>query len=102
VQRHHGERKKYPAKLDAAVRTRDTWAREILTMESGKHDSLEGQTKFLSDRYKLARSLKDQIDYLYSSLPSKYKEKIVDIEVFGVLTSGGCISWRTFCKKNTF
>jgi hypothetical protein len=57
-------------------------------MESGQHDSLNGQTKFLSDRYKLARGLKDMIDYIYASLPSRHKERIKDIEVFGFLTSG--------------
>ena len=87
-QRQYGAKKKYSAKLDATVRTRDTWARELLTMESSRSDSLEGQTKFLRDRYKLARELKDQIDYLYASLPSKQRKNIVKIEVFGILTSG--------------
>ncbi|RUP46476.1 hypothetical protein BC936DRAFT_146910 [Jimgerdemannia flammicorona] len=88
VQRQLGTKKKYSLKMDAAVRMRDAWAGEILTLESGRCDSLEGQTKFLQDRYKLARELKDQIDYLYASLPSQHKKKIADLEVFGVLTSG--------------
>ncbi|RUS27563.1 hypothetical protein BC938DRAFT_483063 [Jimgerdemannia flammicorona] len=89
VQRQLDTKKKYSLKMDAAVRMRDAWAGEILTLESGRCDSLEGQTKFLQDRYKLARELKDQIDYLYASLPSQHKKKIADLEVFGVLTSGG-------------
>jgi hypothetical protein len=63
-------------------------------MESGRYDSLDGQTKFLNDRYKLARTLKDQLDYLHESLPNAHKEKIQDLEVFGILTSGEYTSWR--------
>ena len=88
AKRQYGEKKKSSAKLDAIVRMRDVWGVELVAMESGRNDMLEGQTKMLSDRYKLARELKDQIDYLYASLPANHKSKIVNLEVFGILTSG--------------
>jgi hypothetical protein len=100
LKRQHGEKKKYPLKVDAAVRTRNTLAQELVVMESSQYDSLDGQTKFLSDRYKLARELKDQLDYIYAKLPNKHKGRIVDIDVFGVLASGEYTSWWTLCKKD--
>jgi hypothetical protein len=88
MSRKLGNPKLASTKLDAALLTRDTWRVELLAMESGLNDSLEGQSKFLSDRRKLARGLKDQLDLVYACLPEDQKSMIVDIEVFGVLTSG--------------
>lgn len=91
--RQHGQRKTSAAKLDAAVVTRNTSRVELLTMEAGRQDSLEGQTKQLSDRYKLGQALKDQLDFVYKCLPTSQKRRITEIEVFGILTSGleGCV-----------
>ncbi|RUO95347.1 hypothetical protein BC936DRAFT_144323 [Jimgerdemannia flammicorona] len=88
MSRKLGKPKLASTKLDAALLTRDTWRVELLAMESSLNDSLEGQSKFLSDRRKLARGLKDQLDLVYACLPEDQKSMIVDIEVFGVLTSG--------------
>lgn len=80
---------KLPAlKLDAALVTRDSWRVELLAMESGFADSLDGQSKFLSDKQKLASELKDQMDFIYAKLPSRQKSRIAEVEVFGILTSG--------------
>ncbi|RUS33201.1 hypothetical protein BC938DRAFT_472651 [Jimgerdemannia flammicorona] len=57
-------------------------------MEAGRQDSVEGQSKLLSDRYKLARALKDQIDFIYKWLPEDQKQQITEVEVFGILISG--------------
>lgn len=75
-------------KLDAAIVTRDTWRVELLTLEAGQKDSIEGQSKLLSDRYKLAKGLKDQIDFIYKWLPTSQKYRITEVEVFGILISG--------------
>lgn len=91
--RQLGETKVAATKLDAAIVTRDTWRVELLTVEAGRWDSVEGQSKQLSDRYKLAKALKDQIDFIYKWLPAGQKQRITEVEVFGVLTSGleGCV-----------
>jgi len=86
--RQLGTRKKNSLKLDAALLTRDTWCVEILAMESSPSDSVEGQTKKLGDTQKLGRELKDQINFIYSWLPSDQKSRVADIEVFGIVTSG--------------
>lgn len=57
-------------------------------MEAGRQDSVESQTKLLSDHYKLARALKDQIDFIYKWLPGDQKQRITEVEVFGILSSG--------------
>jgi len=88
IQRRLGETKLLSKKLDAALLTRDTWRVELLAMESSPVDSLEGQSKFLSDRKKLAQGLKDQLDFIYTWLPDDQKNRITEIEVFGILTSG--------------
>ena len=60
-------------------------------MESGRQDSVEGQSKMFSDRHKLAKALKAQIDFIYKWLPNTHKSRIADVEVFGVLASGTLI-----------
>ncbi|RUS31417.1 hypothetical protein BC938DRAFT_477861, partial [Jimgerdemannia flammicorona] len=79
-QRQYGETKIAATKLDATVMTRDTWQVELLTMESGRQDSVEGQSKLLSDRYKLAKGLKDQIDFINKWLPGDQKQRITEME----------------------
>ncbi|RUS22604.1 hypothetical protein BC938DRAFT_475225 [Jimgerdemannia flammicorona] len=79
-QRQLGETKIAASKLDAAVVTRDTWRVELMTMEAGRQDTIEGQSKWLSDRYKLARGLKDQIDFIYKWLPGSQKHRITEVE----------------------
>ncbi|RUS19444.1 hypothetical protein BC937DRAFT_87458 [Endogone sp. FLAS-F59071] len=86
--RQYGERKISASKLDAAVVTRDTWRVELVTLEAGRQDSVEGQSKKLSDQYKLAKTLKAQLDFIYKWLPESQKRRITNIEVFGILTSG--------------
>ena len=60
-------------------------------MEAGRQDSVEGQTKLLSDHYKLAKALKDQVDFIYKWLPGGQKQRITEVEVFGILSSGTLI-----------
>ncbi|RUS18986.1 hypothetical protein BC937DRAFT_88094 [Endogone sp. FLAS-F59071] len=88
AQRQLGTTKLSAAKLDSALLTRDAWRVELLTMEASRTDSIEGQTKQLSDVRKLTRALKDQLDFIYTRFPDSQKQRIVDVEVFGIMTSG--------------
>ncbi|KAG9293733.1 hypothetical protein G9A89_019070 [Geosiphon pyriformis] len=54
-------------------------------MASSLNDSLKGQSKFLSDRRKLARGFKDQLDLVYAFLPEDQKSVIVPIIDPGIL-----------------
>ena len=62
-------------KLDSALLTRDAWRVELLTTEASRTDCIEGQTKQLSDMRKLARALKDQLDFIYARLPESQRPR---------------------------
>ncbi|RUS33641.1 hypothetical protein BC938DRAFT_470737 [Jimgerdemannia flammicorona] len=77
-------------KASRAVSYRENSQRQLgeTKVAASRLDATVGQSKWLSDRYKLARGLKDQIDFIYKLLPGSQKHRITEVEVFGVLTSG--------------